>query len=85
MAWISFAILVTYLQTISTCVEIATAKYPPTYYVLAEAVAVVAAAASVLAIGKRVRAMVEQITLRLYILPQVGVLMGGGSQLKKKV
>ena len=59
MAWISFAILITYLQTILTCVEIVTAEYPPTYYVLAEAVAVAAAAAGVLVIGKRVRAMAK--------------------------
>ena len=54
-----------------------TAEYPPTYYMLAEAIAVIAAAAGVLAIGKRVGVMAEQITLRPYILPQVGVLIGG--------
>ena len=53
-----------------------TAKYPPTYYVLAEAI-VVAAAAGVLAIGKRVGATAEQVTLRPYILPRVGVLIRG--------
>ena len=59
MAQISFAILVTCLQIISTCVEIATAEYPPTYYILAEAIAVTAAAAGILAIGEKVGAMVE--------------------------
>ena len=44
---------------------------------LAEAIAVVAAAAGVLAIGKKVRVTAEWVTLRPYILPQVGVLMGG--------
>ena len=43
---------------------------------LAEAIAVVAVAAGVLAIGKRVGAMAERVTLRPYILPRVGVLMG---------
>jgi hypothetical protein len=76
ITWISFAISVICLQTISTRVEIATAEYPLTYYILAEAVVVVAAAAAgVLAIGKRVGAMAKQITLQPYILLQVGVLI----------
>ena len=59
IAQISFAILVTYLRTISTHTETATAKYPPTYYVLAEVVAVATAAAGVLAIGEKVGAIVK--------------------------
>ena len=59
MAWISFAILVTYSQTILICVKIVTAEYPPTYYILAEAIVVAAAAASMLVIGKRVGVMAE--------------------------
>ena len=51
---------------------------------LAEAVVVAAAAAGVLAIGKRVRVMAKQVTLRPYILPQVGVLIGGGFSVKGK-
>ena len=76
MAWIFFTILVTCLQTISTCVKIVTAEYSPIYYILAEAIVVVAAA-GVLAIGKRVEVMAEWVTLRPYILPRVGVLIGG--------
>ena len=79
MAQISFTILITYLQTISTYIEIVTAKYPPTYYILAEVVVVAAVAASVLAIGKRVRVIIKWVTLQPYILLQVGVLI------KKKV
>ena len=45
---------------------------------------VTAVVASVLAIGKKVRAIVEQITLQLYILLQVGVLVGGEVSVKKK-
>ena len=76
MAQISFAILVTYLQTILICTEITTIKYPLIYYILAEAIVVAAAAASVLAISKRVGAMAERVTLRPYILLQMGVLIG---------
>ena len=43
---------------------------------LAEVVVVAAAVAGVLAIGKRVGVMAERVTLRPYILLQVGVLMG---------
>ena len=52
---------------------------------LAEAIAVAAAAAGVLAIGKRVGVTAEWVTLRPYILLQMGVLIrgkvsvGGGS------
>ena len=53
-----------------------TAKYPPTYYVLAEAVVVAVTAAGVLAIGKRIRVTAEQVTLQPYILLQVEVLIG---------
>ena len=53
-----------------------TAEYPPTYYMLAEAVVVIAVAASVLIIGKRVRVTAKRMTLRPYILLQMGVLMG---------
>ena len=77
MAWIFFAILVICLQIISIYIEIATAKYPPTYYILAEAVVVIAAAAGVLTIGERIGVMAERVTLRPYILPRVGVLIGG--------
>ena len=42
---------------------------------LAEAIAVTTAVAGVLAIGKRVRVIAEQVTLRPYILPRVGVLI----------
>ena len=44
---------------------------------LAEAVAVIAAAAGVLTIGERIGATAERVTLRPYVLPRVGVLMGG--------
>ena len=37
-----------------------------------------------LAIGERVRVIAEQVTLRLYILPQVGVLIGGEVLVKRK-
>ena len=43
---------------------------------LAEVVVIATAVAGVLAIGKRVRAITEQVTLQLYILLQVGVLIG---------
>ena len=43
---------------------------------LAEVVVVTAAVASVLAIGERVGVIVEWVTLRPYILLQVGVLIG---------
>ena len=43
---------------------------------LAEAIAVTAAAAGMLAIGKRVKAMAKWVTLRPYILLQVKVLIG---------
>ena len=56
-----------------------TAEYPLIYYILAEVVVVVVVAASVLAIGKRVGVMVEWVTLWLYILLQVGALVGGRS------
>ena len=52
---------------------------------LAEAIAVAAAAAGVLAIGERVRVMVKRVTLRPFVLLRVGVfvgeevLVGGGS------
>ena len=52
-----------------------TAEYPPTYYMLVEAIVVAVAAASVLAIGERVGVIAKQVTLRPYVLPQVGVLM----------
>ena len=47
------------------------------YYMLAEVVIIIAAAAGVLAIGKKIRATVEWVTLRPYILLQVGALVGG--------
>ena len=56
-----------------------TAKYPLTYYILAEVIVVAVAAASMLAIGKRVGVTAERVTLQPYILPQVGVLI------KKKI
>ena len=40
-------------------------------------IVVATAAAGVLAIGKRVRVTAGQVTLRPYILPQIGVLIGG--------
>ena len=43
---------------------------------LAEVVVVAAVVAGVLAIGERVGVMAKWVTLRLYILLQVGVLMG---------
>ena len=43
---------------------------------LAEVVVVAAAAAGVLAIGERVGAMAERVTLRPCVLLRVGVLMG---------
>jgi hypothetical protein len=43
---------------------------------LAEVVVVAAVAAGVLAIGERVGVIVEWVTLRPYILLQVGVLIG---------
>ena len=84
MAWIFFAILVTYSRTILTRVEIATAEYPLTYYILAEAVVVIAAAAGVLTIGKRIEVMVEWVTLQPYILPRVGVLIGGEVSVRRR-
>ena len=45
-----------------------TAKYPLTYYILAEAIVVAAAVAGVLAISKRVKVMAKQVTLQPYIL-----------------
>ena len=45
-----------------------TAKYPLTYYILAEAEAVAAVAASMLATNKKIRAIAEWVTLRPYIL-----------------
>ena len=50
---------------------------------LAEVI-IVAAAAGVLAIGKRVKVMAKRVTLQPCILPRVGVLMGGRSRLKGK-
>ena len=44
---------------------------------LAEVVVVIAVAAGVLIIGKRVKVIVEWVTLWPYILLQVGVLIGG--------
>ena len=61
-----------------------TAEYPPTYYILAEAIAVTAVTASVLAIGKKVGAIAKRVTLQPYILPQVGVLMGGEVSIKRE-
>ena len=49
---------------------------------LAEVVTVAVAAASVLAIGKRVGAIAKRVTLRPYILPRVGVLIGGEVSVK---
>ena len=51
---------------------------------LAEVVVVVAVVASMLAIGKKVGVIVKQITLRPYILLQVGVLIGEEVSVKKK-
>ena len=51
---------------------------------LAEAVAVIAVAASVLTISKRIKVTAEQVTLRPYILPQIGVLIGGEVKIKKR-
>ena len=51
---------------------------------LVEAVVVAAAAAGVLAIGKRVGVIAERVTLRLYILLQVRVLMGGEVLVKEE-
>ena len=43
---------------------------------LAEVIVIVAVVAGVLAIGKKVKAIAKQVTLQLYILLQVGVLIG---------
>ena len=51
---------------------------------LAEAVAVIAAAAGVLTIGKRIRAIAEQITLQPYILLRMGVLIGGKVSVRRR-
>jgi hypothetical protein len=51
---------------------------------LAEAVVVIAAAAGVLIIGKRIGVIVKWVTLQPYILPRVGVLIGGKVLVKKK-
>ena len=61
-----------------------TAEYPLIYYILAEAVVVAVTAAGVLAIGERVGAIAERVTLRPYILLQIGVLIGGEVSVKKK-
>jgi len=68
MAQISFAILVTHLQTILMRAETAIAKYTLIDLILAEAAAVIAAP-GVLVIGKRVRGVaVERVPLRLCVL-----------------
>ena len=45
---------------------------------------VIAAAAGILTIGKRIRVIAEWVTLRPYILLQVGVLIRGKVSVKKK-
>ena len=51
---------------------------------LAEAVVLIAVAAGVLTIGKRIGVMAKWVTLRPYILPRVGVLIGGEVSVEKK-
>ena len=46
-------------------------------------VAIAAAAAGVLAIGEKVKAIAKRVTLRPYILLQVGVLIGGEVSVKR--
>ena len=51
---------------------------------LAEVVVVVAAVAGVLAIGKKVGVIAKRVTLWLYILLQVGVLIGEEVLVRKR-
>ena len=77
IARISFAILVTYLQTILTCAETAIAKYALIFSVLIGVAAVLEIVLGVLGIGKRVGGVAaERVPLRLHILLQIGVLRG---------
>ena len=76
IARISFAILVTYLQTILIRAETAIAKYTLIDSMLVKVVAVIAVP-SVLVISKRVKgAAAERMPLWPRILLQVGVLIG---------
>ena len=59
-----------------------TTEYPLIYYILVEAVVVIAAAAGVLTIGKRIGVIVEWVTLQPYILPRVKVLIRGEVSVK---
>jgi len=78
IAQISFAILVTYLQTILTRVEIVIAKYTLTFSVLARAAVVLKVVPGVLGISKRVKkAAAKWVPLRLRILLRVRVLGEG--------
>ena len=45
-----------------------TAECPPTYYILAKAIAVAAVAANILAISEKVKAMAKQVTLHQQIV-----------------
>ena len=74
----SFAILVTYLQTVLTRAEIAITKYTPTFSILVGVAAVPEAVLGVLGISERVKgAAAERVPLRLRTLLRVGVLGGG--------